>query len=188
MRIIDELAALDKSFVTKPAFWAARGGFIVNFDRIREKFGAESEAKIRRRLVSAIRREERLKVVRKLNAVRRPEAVARPRQRATGRRVAAPAPVRRARRSGCHGRTGPSGEGGPPPPRTPADTARLRHLARCVHRLGPGVLFYFLADIERDKPVRPTLEAYAELAPYGDLIDAYGGAMPPRPFAIDGGA
>jgi hypothetical protein len=56
-----------------------------------------------------------------------------------------------------------------------------------LHSLGAGPLAYFIADIERGKPVIATVEEYAELAPYVDFIAALGGALAPPLHLIGGG-
>jgi hypothetical protein len=61
---------------------------------------------------------------------------------------------------------------------------RLRYRAGRLHGLGPGPLFYFLADIERGKALRPLLEEYASLDPR--IIAAYGGALAPSFRVIRG--
>jgi hypothetical protein len=63
--------------------------------------------------------------------------------------------------------------------------ARLRHLARLIHALGPRPLFELLRQLDGGAELHPTLEAYARLP--ANFIAAYGGdrLMPPR--AVDGG-
>jgi hypothetical protein len=56
-----------------------------------------------------------------------------------------------------------------------------------VHRLGGATLAYLFADLECGKPVRATIEAYAELAPLAPFIEALGGGRPAPLRAIKGG-
>jgi hypothetical protein len=62
---------------------------------------------------------------------------------------------------------------------------RLQHLAKGLHSLGPVALTYFLEEIDRGRDLLATLEGYAALAPYADLIRAY--AVAPPLFVIEGG-
>lgn len=45
-------------------------------------------------------------------------------------------------------------------------------------------LCYLFEDLLRGRAVLPTIESYAELAPYADLIRTYSAA--PAPFVIGG--
>jgi hypothetical protein len=65
--------------------------------------------------------------------------------------------------------------------------ARRRRYVQTLHDLGPRVLEYFIDAIERGEDLHQTLEEYAALEPYADLIRAYGGAQFLEPFAIPEG-
>jgi hypothetical protein len=70
---------------------------------------------------------------------------------------------------------------GSPPPE------RLRLLAERIHALGPGPLYYLLAELAAGAEVWPRLEAYARLAPLAGFIAALDGDQLPRPRLIRGG-
>jgi hypothetical protein len=55
-----------------------------------------------------------------------------------------------------------------------------------LYSLGAGPLAYFIADIEGGKSVIATVEEYAELGAYVEVIQAYGGAVAPL-RVIEGG-
>jgi hypothetical protein len=63
--------------------------------------------------------------------------------------------------------------------------ARLRHLARQIHRLGPGPLHHLLRELVDGADPLPRIEAYARLAPLADFIVAHSGA--PALRVITGG-
>jgi hypothetical protein len=54
---------------------------------------------------------------------------------------------------------------------------RLIHLARCIHALGEGPLFYLICEMSSSPAALAMFEAYAALD--GDFIRAYGGDRPP---------
>ena len=55
---------------------------------------------------------------------------------------------------------------------------RLIHLARCIHALGEGPLFYLICEMSSSPAALAMFEAYAALD--GDFIRAYGGdRLPP---------
>jgi hypothetical protein len=57
--------------------------------------------------------------------------------------------------------------------------ARLRHLARRVHSLGPRPLYELLLEVQGGAPLNERLEAYAAIAPFAPLITALGDAELP---------
>jgi hypothetical protein len=65
--------------------------------------------------------------------------------------------------------------------------ARLRHLARQLHRLGERPLFEFLAELDAGADFWPRLEAYAALEPYQPFIQELDGDQLPRLKTIGGG-
>jgi hypothetical protein len=52
---------------------------------------------------------------------------------------------------------------------------RLQRLAAQIHTLGPRPLFELLRELDDGAELRPTLEAYARLAPLAEFIAANDG-------------
>jgi hypothetical protein len=64
--------------------------------------------------------------------------------------------------------------------------ARLQHLARRLHALGPRPLFHYLDEVECGRDSREHLEAYARLDPH--VVALLGGSHFGAPvFVIEGG-
>ena len=61
---------------------------------------------------------------------------------------------------------------------------RLRHLAECIHRLGPYPLYHLLRELSLGAPLAPRLEAYGSLSLLADVIAELGGRDLPRPRIV----
>jgi hypothetical protein len=70
---------------------------------------------------------------------------------------------------------------------TAVPPARLRHLAKCIHDLGPGPLYHLLHELVDGADPWPRLEAYARLAPLAPFIAALDGDRLSQPRLIVGG-
>jgi hypothetical protein len=64
--------------------------------------------------------------------------------------------------------------------------ARLRYLARQIHRLGPHPLYHLLRELACGAPLGPRLEAYARLAPLAGFIAELGGDQMPQARIVGG--
>jgi len=63
--------------------------------------------------------------------------------------------------------------------------SRLRHLAGCIHELGPAPLFHLLTELSTSPFVMAKVERYAGLSYFGTFIDVNSGTeLPPPVFLV----